>query len=86
MDLNGHGTHVAGTIAAIANNLIGIAGMVPDSAILAVRALNIEGSGTLGGLVNGMIYAASRGAHVINNSWGLWFSLPRYAATNRRSS
>ena len=40
-----HGTHVAGTAAAIDNNSIGVAGVAPDARILAVRVLNDCGSG-----------------------------------------
>jgi len=44
-DCNGHGTHVAGTIAAAGNNRIGVAGILWNANILPIRALNCEGSG-----------------------------------------
>ncbi len=46
MDANGHGTHVAGIAAAKTNNLLGIAGISPNSNILAVRVLGPAGWGT----------------------------------------
>ena len=44
-DFNLHGTHVAGTAAAAANNALGVAGVAPQAQIMAVRALDSEGSG-----------------------------------------
>ncbi|WP_240511832.1 S8 family serine peptidase [Paludifilum halophilum] len=69
-DQNGHGTHVAGIAAAETNNSIGIAGMAPESNILAVRVLDAQGSGYLNNVVKGIIYVADQGAEVINLSLG----------------
>ncbi|MBF0532814.1 MAG: S8 family serine peptidase [Candidatus Omnitrophica bacterium] len=70
MDDNEHGTHVAGTIAALGNNGIGVIGVAPKAKVMAVKGLNKDGWGTISGLAQGIIYAAQNGADVINNSWG----------------
>ncbi|WP_427133462.1 S8 family serine peptidase [Pseudarthrobacter sp. S9] len=70
-DNYGHGTHVAGIIAAIANNTIGVAGVCPDCTILDGKVLNDSGSGSTSGIANGINWAVSNGAKVINMSLGL---------------
>jgi thermitase len=69
-DGNGHGTHVAGTAAAITNNATGGAGTCPECRLMPVRVLGNNGSGTLTGVANGIIFAANNGAQVINLSLG----------------
>ncbi|MYL49226.1 S8 family serine peptidase [Halobacillus litoralis] len=70
MDLNNHGTHVAGTAAAETNNGSGVAGMAPNTKILAVRALDANGSGSLYDIADAIRYSADVGAEVINLSLG----------------
>ncbi|ARI76449.1 S8 family peptidase [Halobacillus mangrovi] len=70
MDLNNHGTHVAGTAAAETNNARGVAGMAPNTNILAVRALDASGSGSLNDIADAIRYSADAGAEVINLSLG----------------
>ncbi|KGX90614.1 S8 family peptidase [Pontibacillus marinus] len=70
MDLNNHGTHVAGIAAAETNNSTGIAGMAPNTEIIAVRALDQNGSGSLDDIADAITYSADVGAEVINLSLG----------------
>jgi thermitase len=70
MDDQGHGTHVAGTIAATANNSTGIAGIAYNSKILAIKVLGGDGSGDTSKIANGILKAAEMGAKVINLSLG----------------
>jgi len=69
-DDNGHGTHVAGTIAQNTNNGKGVAGVAYDCSILPVKVLNRYGSGTYAQIADGIRYAADNGAKVINMSLG----------------
>ncbi|MBM3266649.1 MAG: S8 family serine peptidase [Candidatus Sericytochromatia bacterium] len=70
MDRYGHGTHVAGITAATGNNGIGMAGVVWNAPILAIKVLGDNGSGTTQGVAEGMKYAADQGAKVLNMSLG----------------
>ncbi|KGP74215.1 S8 family peptidase [Pontibacillus yanchengensis] len=70
MDESNHGTHVAGTAAAETDNATGIAGMAPNTSILAVRALDAQGNGSLADIADAIVYAADQGAEVINLSLG----------------
>jgi len=70
MDYNGHGTHVAGTIAAFGNNGTGVTGVCWRAKIMPLRGLNADGSGWTSDFILAIQYANANGAHVINNSWG----------------
>jgi len=67
-DFQFHGTHVAGTAAAIAGNEKGIAGVAPEAEIMAVRVLNGDGGGSTEDIAPAIVYAAKQGADVINLS------------------
>jgi len=69
-DLNGHGTHCAGIAAAVTNNGVGVAGMDWQARIMPVRVLDIEGSGWLSDIAEGIIWAYQNGADVISLSLG----------------
>jgi serine protease len=69
-DDQGHGTHVAGTIAETTNNREGCAGIAPEAKIMPLKVLSKEGYGTTGDIADAVRYAADHGAHVINMSLG----------------
>lgn len=69
-DDNDHGTHVAGTIAAIANNGVGVAGVSFNSSLSICKALNASGSGSVAGIANCITYLHGKGAKVISMSLG----------------
>lgn len=69
-DDNGHGTHVAGTIAQETNNVTGVAGVAFDAVILAVKVLGRFGFGNTDAVVDGIRWAADNGAQIINLSLG----------------
>lgn len=68
-DDNGHGTHVAGIVAAVAGNGLGVAGVAPGAKIMPIRALGDMG-GTAQSVSAGIQWAADHGARVINLSLG----------------
>lgn len=68
-DNNGHGTHVAGIVAAAANG-VGNTGVAPGALLLPVKVLDGGGSGAYTSVASGVSYAASKGARVINLSLG----------------
>ncbi|MGA1843967.1 MAG: S8 family serine peptidase [bacterium] len=65
-----HGTHVAGTVAQTTNNGIGCAGVAPGAAIMPIRVLDNNGSGTDIDVADGITFAANNGAKVLNLSLG----------------
>ena len=70
IDNAGHGSHVAGIIAAVANNAIGGSGVAPQSRILPIRVLDAQGSGDSRDVSKAVRFAVDSGSKVINLSLG----------------
>jgi serine protease len=68
LDRNGHGTHIAGTIAEKTNNGIGLTGLAYRSKLMPVRVLDRHGSGYAAVVAKGIRFAVANGADVINMS------------------
>ncbi|MBE9167029.1 peptidase S8 [Pleurocapsales cyanobacterium LEGE 06147] len=69
-DDNGHGTHVAGTIAQSTNNGYGVAGIAYEAKIMPLKVLSASGGGTVADIAEAIRFAADNGAGVINMSLG----------------
>ncbi|MBM4093274.1 MAG: choice-of-anchor D domain-containing protein, partial [Planctomycetes bacterium] len=69
MDDHSHGTHIAGTIAAIGNNGVGVAGVAWNAKIMPLKILGSDNKGTVWDAVKALNYAVANGAHVSNNSY-----------------
>lgn len=72
VDGDGHGTHVAGIVAATTDNGIGVAGVAGDRPVnlIPIKVLNDKGDGTTDGVAAGIAWAVAKGAKVINMSLG----------------
>ena len=82
-DDHGHGTHVAGTIAQTTHNGVGVAGVAYKAKIMPIKVLSGSGSGSVGGIAEGIRWAADHGANVINMSLGGPFNSPVLAKAVR---
>jgi subtilisin family serine protease len=71
-DGNGHGTHVAGTIAAVKGNGVGVVGVAAGATVIPVKVLNSRGSGSYSGVIAGVNHVAANGINgdVANMSLG----------------
>lgn len=68
-DYNGHGTHVAGTIAAVQNHN-GVIGVAPEAGLLILKVLDKNGSGQYDWIINGINYAVEQKVAIISMSLG----------------
>src|SRR5207249_3380519 len=64
-----HGTHVAGIIGSVGNNVEGGAGVAWRVQLMATKGFGTDGSGPLSAVFGGTRYAADNGARISNNSW-----------------
>lgn len=86
MDDQGHGTHCAGTIGAIHDNKVGVAGVMSEVTIIPVKFLDSSGSGTLENAVKSIDYATELNVDLMSNSWGGGgYSAAMYEAIKRAS-
>ncbi len=69
-DQNGHGTHVAGIIAAVQNNGIGVSGVAPGAQVLPLRVLDSGGSGSIDDVAAAFAYAGQHNIPIVNASLG----------------
>ncbi|HET7855274.1 MAG TPA: S8 family peptidase [Gaiellaceae bacterium] len=69
-DDHGHGTHVAGTIAGVGNNGLGVAGVTWSTKIMPLKFLSASGTGTVADAISAILYANAKGVPILNNSWG----------------
>ena len=69
LDDNGHGTHVAGTVAALKND-IGVVGVAPQASLYALKVLDANGSGYWSDIIAALEWAVDNGMQVTNNSYG----------------
>jgi serine protease len=69
-DDNGHGTHVAGTVAQATNNKYGVAGVAYEASLMPLKVLSAYGGGTVADIAEAIKFAADKGAGVINMSLG----------------
>jgi len=69
MDVDGHGTHVSGTIAAKGNNSVGVIGVAWKAQIMPLKFLDDSGSGSISNAILALNYATAKGVKLTNNSW-----------------
>ncbi len=85
LDDNGHGTHVAGIVAAM-DNSYGSIGVAPNATLIPVKVVGSSGSGSLSWIANGIIHAAQQDVDIINISIGSYLNKngepPYYTASD----
>lgn len=81
-DDSGHGTHVAGIVAAINNNY-GVVGVAPDVDLYAIKSLGANGVGYVSDIMEGLEWAVSNNLQIVNMSFGLKENIPAFAEAIR---
>ena len=69
MDDNGHGTHVAGTVAALMNGT-GVVGVAPEAKLYGLKVLDASGSGKFSDVIKALEWVVNKGIKITNNSYG----------------
>ncbi|MEG4489669.1 S8 family serine peptidase, partial [Microcoleus sp. D2_18a_B4] len=69
MDVDGHGTHVSGTIAGKGNNSVGVTGVAWNAKIMPLKFLDDSGYGNTSDAILAINYATAKGVKLTNNSW-----------------
>lgn len=70
VDGHGHGTHCAGTIGAVHDNELGVAGVMSEVTLVPIKFLTDRGSGTTENAIKSIDYATKVGVDIMSNSWG----------------
>lgn len=70
MDGHSHGTHCAGTIGAVHNNGVGVAGVMAEVSLVGLKFLTDSGSGATDHAIKAIDYATKLGVDIMSNSWG----------------
>jgi subtilisin family serine protease/methionine-rich copper-binding protein CopC len=70
MDVQGHGTHVSGTIAGKGNNGVGVTGVAWNAKIMPLKFFSDSGIGYTSNAISAINYATAKGVKLTNNSWG----------------
>lgn len=81
----GHGTHVAGVIAAL-NNTIGVVGAAPDAELYSVKVLASNGAGTLEDVLDGVQWAIDQDMDIINLSLTTGYDIPELEAMLKKAT
>ncbi|GGE19268.1 subtilisin E [Marinithermofilum abyssi] len=86
-DNNGHGTHIAGIVAAV-NNKIGVVGVAPAARLYAIKAFDARGAATITNIIRGIEWGIDSGMDILNMSFGSRTGTPALIdavnAANRR--
>jgi thermitase len=69
-DDNGHGTHTAGTVGAVTNNAVGVAGTAWRVNLMALKFLDAGGTGAISNAIRAVNYGIQHKADIMSNSWG----------------